>query len=254
MVGALWPKSTAQLLFVPKSCYVKNFLQWPHPSKSWNKLILMQHASDVLLTHIKTWMYFGRLILAGVSICKYRSSNLVRKKKSLYVAEDNCTCFQHSKWPMAAQWSVDHTSSWGALLSNYLGKFVKVCHHPCIVFWKFLLVVRKKDHLVYILMMGLEYLTEGEGLSCRRWPHITTTLNMSTPIHGTRYVVWFCKGKTSVTPIGPSNTPSSLDPCNFQARRGKGSPTPHNKKSTVQIGIETSLRKVRGCLFVSFVI
>ena len=58
-----------------------------------------------------------------------------------------------------------------------------------IVFWKFLLVVGKKDQLIYNLMMGLEYLTEGEGLSCRRWPHITTTLNMSTPIRGIRSVV-----------------------------------------------------------------
>ena len=120
------PKSTAQLLFVPKSCYVKNFLQWPHPSKSWNKLILMEHAFDVRFTYNKNmnvlWVVdFGR----GVSVCKNRGWNLKTRKK------------KYCLWSkIIVPVSNIHDGPWWhihddlliifqvGLLSNCLGKFV----------------------------------------------------------------------------------------------------------------------------------
>ena len=157
------PKSTAQLLFVPKSCYVKNFLQWPHPSKSWNKLILMEHAFDVRFTYNKNmnvlWVVdFGR----GVSVCKNRGWNLKNEEEEiLSVVKDNCTCFQHPWWPMVAHpwWSVDHISSWTALeLSG------QICLEFAIMFWKFLLVVvKEKTSTSITLWWDLNILQRGRG-------------------------------------------------------------------------------------------
>ena len=43
--------------------------------------------------------------------------------------------------------------------------------------------------------------TEGEGLFCRRWRLTTTTLSMSIPTPGTRWVAWFSHEKMSKTDL-----------------------------------------------------
>ena len=147
----------------------------------------MEHTYNVLFSNNKkTWMSFGRWILAEFLFPRIRV-------EIMSVADDICTCFQHP-WikDLDGPWSYNMVS-WSYILQGDLkivtGQFF--CHHS---FLEVLLCGRKrKDQLIWNNLIDGTWISYrgGGGLSCRRW-HTTTTLNISTPIHGIRSVAWFC--------------------------------------------------------------
>lgn len=127
------PKSTAQLLFLPRDTNIKKY----------------------------------SCVLAGLSSARQATVKLKMKRKKEYWIvtddEDNCTWFQHLRPMWLADLLIKRT--WRATLLSCLSQ---VCQLPCIL--EILASGQKIPvRLAHVQPnCGNQHLTEGEGLSCRR--------------------------------------------------------------------------------------